>query len=125
MGCRSQWENVAIQEGFKTQEGLRIRASHCISDDVGKTGMSGDTPPLKVGRSACIPVGRHKMARNISVDEDHNAICTSAPEWMQDQWLPRHIVGNPRFFCETDEEREYCWAWTALWAWQEFRTKTW
>ena len=53
MGGHFQWENVAIQEGFKTQEGFakrRTRPSHCISDDVGKTEMSGNTPPLKGGQ---------------------------------------------------------------------------
>ena len=121
MGGHSQWENVAIQEGFKTQEGLRIRASHCISDDVGKTEMSGNTRPLKVGRSAYIPVRLAKSlwtkVTMLSVHLPHS-VCKISD--FQDT-----LSEIQDFFCETDEEREYCWAWTAMWAWQEFGTKTW
>ena len=76
----------------------RTRPSHCISDDVGKTEMSGNILHSKVDRSAYIPVRRHKVASKIIVDEAHNAICTSAAQCVQDQSLPRHVVGNPRFF---------------------------
>ena len=77
-----------MQEDFRTQEGFakrRTRALTCISDDVGKTEMSPNIRPLRVGRSAYIPVRRHQMARKIIVDEAHNSV-----------YLPRS--GNPRFF---------------------------
>ena len=97
MGGHSQWENVAIQEGFKTQEGLRIGGHdlHIASQMMlGKLRCLATLLHSKVDRSAYIPVRRHKVARKIIVDEAHNAICTSAAQCVQDQCRKANIFSK-------------------------------
>ena len=101
------------------------RPSHCISDDVGKTEMSGNTPPLKGGQ---VSLHACQAAQNCS----HNRCGRRSQCYL---YICRGVDARSvtskthcwtsQFFCETDQEREYCWAWTAMWAWHEFGTKTW
>ena len=70
MGCRSQWGTSGDPGGLENARRFanwRTRASHCISDDVGKTGMSGDTPPLKGGQVSLALLSRGTRSLAISL----------------------------------------------------------
>ena len=89
MGFSGDSRGLPNARGFAHRE---TQATHSTSDDVGKSEMPSNTRALKVGKSVYISVKRHKMAGNIIVGEDHNAIIRPAAQRMQDQRLPRNLI---------------------------------
>ena len=94
----------------------RLRSPHGIPLSVGKRGDPGGLQ--NAGQPTFLSGGTRWFAKSL---------------WTKLAMLSVHLPHSvsktrcrkAKIFVVTDQEREYCWAWTAMWAWQEFGTKTW